>query len=267
MPIREINFGFFGSFQCRLATNPDDTNASPNGPSQTRDPSFPAFTRPGQGWTFDFDEALFDRVIRLSGPVSLRDGLVAPWKDAVVQGVKVDRGGGLLDAPGDPLVGQVVSLGQAVKFDSAAGGGPGLEALPGFELRAGTLLRSSPGTPPQIATSFSRPEASAWRQEYQTVKNQLAGSIANPARRQVLRFFFVGYSTFFMAMGTIERFVLPAPVLSATGGVLKEVADQTLPRPGRRADPGRWEIHIDFYRFDGDTLVGTVNGWVKAFFS
>lgn len=266
MPIKELHFGFFGSFQCRLATDSDPPDVSPNVPAGVPDVAG-RVNRPGKGWTFDFDEEAFDRVIRLSNPVNLRNGLVDPWRDTLSHGVRLDRGAGLVDVPGDPLTGLSVSLGQQVKFDASAGGGPGTEALVGFELGVGSLLKVTAPSPPRIRTTRGIPQSGVWWNEYKTVKKQRAEVIMHGMRRAVLLKLLTHYATVFGTyMGTVDGFVLNPPPLTASSGILKELAAQTgggLAGPGRR---DRWELHVDFYRFDADTLVGTVNGWVRAVF-
>ncbi len=212
MPIKEPHFGFFGSFQCRLATDSDPPDVSPNVPAGAPDVAG-RVNRPGKGWTFDFDEEAFDRVIRLSNPVNLRNGLVDPRRDTLSHGVRVDRGAGLVDVPGDPLTGLSVSLGQQVKFDASAGGGPGTEALVGFELGVGSLLKVTAPSPPRIRTTRGIPQSGVWWNEYKTVKKQRAEVIMHGMRRTVLLRLLTQYATVFGTyMGTVDGFVLsPAP--------------------------------------------------------
>ena len=269
MAIKQFFFGLFGSFQARLATDPDPTDFSPDGPnpafvSNTPIAALGPFSRPGSGWTYDFGEPTFDRVIRTAAPVSLRNALMDNWLDVTVGNLKVDRGTGFKDLVGDPFSGAPVSFGSGVKFDSAAGGGTSKEALTGFELTIGKVFKAKPATAPQIVTDMNISQASAWTGEYKTRKQQLAGGITGNLRREVLKWRMDNYAYFFgSAMGTVDGFVLPAPTISHTTGVLAEVAAQT------KADlkkAGRWELHIDFFRFDGDTLCGQTNGWIVATF-
>src|SRR5262245_16885721 len=153
----KIKISFAGSFQCRLATDGDKTDASPDVPAAEGT----GFDTPGKGWTFAWYEPSpddpnlithppsLDRVIRLSNPFKLRNALVDdPWEDTKVTLVEVSRSlvPGLFPLPGvladnllvplkaDPLMGQVVSLG-AAKFASATpggGAGDGHEVLDDF---------------------------------------------------------------------------------------------------------------------------------------
>jgi hypothetical protein len=81
--VDKLKFEFNGSFQCRLSTDPAPATASPKNPAT--DP----------GWTFAYGETKFDRIIRLSSPVSLRSALVDPWQDTKVSKVWIDTGSGL----------------------------------------------------------------------------------------------------------------------------------------------------------------------------
>jgi hypothetical protein len=60
--IKRLSIAFQGSFQARMATDPDLTSASPTDPDGTHG-------RKGAGWTFAYKEKPFDRVVRLSDPV------------------------------------------------------------------------------------------------------------------------------------------------------------------------------------------------------
>jgi hypothetical protein len=108
---------FSGPFQCRLATDPDDTD----------DP------RGQNGWTFAFaGEPDLDRVIRFQDPS-------APRSFAPQVGVKV------ADVNGDsshPLAGALVRLSEDAKFE----GRNGLIASPGMEPIAPFVLEIGKGT-------------------------------------------------------------------------------------------------------------------------
>src|SRR5262245_7295592 len=95
----------------------------------------------GVGWTFAYNEKPFDRIIRLSNPVDLRQGLMDGWSDAKVAGIAVDEGKGLRIGFTDPVIGEIVSLGKA-KFQAASPGrGDKKEALVDFHFSiGGTLL-------------------------------------------------------------------------------------------------------------------------------
>ena len=127
-----IKINFAGSFQCRLATDPDDTGSSPTVP---RDGGVGVL---GRGWTFAYNEFSFDRVIRLSNPVQLRSALVDHWEDTRVTKIEAasNEQSPLTQVDGDHLLGMTVSLGSA-KFDAKKGGGMGYEVLIDFDFSIG----------------------------------------------------------------------------------------------------------------------------------
>ena len=263
MAIQALTFAFNGSFQVRLATDPDPTDSSPNGSVGYS----PQPSRPGVGWTFDFDESRFDRIVRLSRPVDLRTGLMAGWIDARVIWLRVNRGAGFAPVAGDPLVGQVVSLGSGLKLDAAAGGGATHEAFQGLEVGVGTVFKAGPKSPTRIDTDGNNPDGASWEGEYKTAKQQRRAQFTNPVRQSALDGYFDHYARVFgRFMGKVDECALNTPVITPAGGVLAEVAAQMAPRPPAPPKPGRWQLHFDLYRFDPDTLVGTVNGWVDAAF-
>ena len=111
--ITRLSIDFAGSFQARLAVGFDPGNSSPTDP-------YGIYGKKGEGGTFAYREKPFDRIIRLSQPVDLRDARMDPWEDTTVKFVEIDLGRGLKPAaPGNPLLGQVVSLGTAAKFIEA----------------------------------------------------------------------------------------------------------------------------------------------------
>jgi hypothetical protein len=275
MPIRQLTFGFSGSFQVRLATDPDPTNFSPNGP-KSPPAGVPPFSRPGEGWTFDFDEPLFDRVVRFASPVSLRtDGLLEPWRDVTVISVKVDRGTGLA-AVADPLLGQPVTFGKFVKLDAAAGGGPGQEALKEFEFMVGLggmfTAIELPGAV-RVNTNVNAPDVTTRRNQYQSVKS--TASINDKGRRRVALERKDWYSMVFSFVGVIQVNLTFPLFGGGFGGVLAEIEAQGRHPPGLpglppKTPPGaptkkeQWDLHAEMTGFDPDTLVGSVTGSVTG---
>ncbi|MDX1979513.1 MAG: hypothetical protein SFV51_04535 [Bryobacteraceae bacterium] len=244
MPLRAIQIGFFGNFQCRLATDPDAPDASPADP------------RAGNGWTFTFGEVAFDRRIRFDQPVSLRDGLMDGWRSVRVNHVRGDRGGGMAAVPTDPAMGALVRLGETAYFDQAAGGGAFTQdAVMNINLRFGEgpaiLLSASPVSTPNIVVSSDQNR----QDEYMRVKPSRA--VSHAGRRAEIASRLPWYSAVFGFMGTIDQVAMNQPSISRLGGVLQEAAS------GPR---GAWQLHLDFYRFDADTLVGTANGWLDGVF-
>jgi hypothetical protein len=245
--IKVFQFGFFGSFQCRLATDPDPTGSA----------------RQSTGWTYDLGEVPFDRVIRLSAPVRLRSGLYGrPWSDTKVIGIQTDTGAGLKPvSPSDPFMSQVVSFGKIVMFDSAAGGGASKEALINFEFSAGTMFKATAPTAPSINTT--NPNV-AEGPGFDAAKTAFRAALPTPSARRASYSSQGAWTAFYQLMGTVDDAALNPPTISAASGALKDVATQMASKPP--ASKGRWVIHIDFYHFDGDTLCGDCNGWLTGYF-
>jgi hypothetical protein len=110
-----LNISFDGSFQARLAVGLDPGDSSPTDPYGT-------YGKKAEGGTYAYKEKPFDRIIRLSQPVDLRNARMDPWQDTTVKSVQIDSGSGLKPAPpGNPLLGQLVSLGTAAKFIESEG--------------------------------------------------------------------------------------------------------------------------------------------------
>jgi len=110
-----LNISFAGSFQARLAVGFDPGNSSPTDP-------YGIYGKKSEGGTSAYQEKPFDRIIRLSQPVDLRNARMDPWEDTTVKSVQIDSGMGVKPAPpGNPLLGQVVSLGTAAKFIEGEG--------------------------------------------------------------------------------------------------------------------------------------------------
>jgi hypothetical protein len=271
-----IRITFAGSFQCRLATDGAPQGASPNEPVKT----FPDRT----GWTFAwYEQPVFDRVIRLSNPVQLRSALVDPWEDAEVTKVEVSASalelvGGYwgpdVEIKGDPLLGQVVSLGQA-KFNSSAqagGGGIGYEVLDDFALSIGGLQFAAKQAKKTRLTGVN------WLSEqvqthYKKTKVEaiFAAGAMHPARRAYMTKYdsegdrfkagkvptqVDSYASFYAAEADMPNIPLSEVQINANVGVLgaaKKVADRL-----------GWTLSLNFSRFDGDTLVGRIKGVLQG---
>jgi hypothetical protein len=83
MALKQVRLLFAGSFQCRLATNPDPIGSFFSDPfGELRPP-------PALGWTYDYNEARFDRIIRCREPVQLRSALMDPFEPVKVTSVEV----------------------------------------------------------------------------------------------------------------------------------------------------------------------------------
>jgi hypothetical protein len=268
-----VRITFAGSFQARLATNGADQKDSPtewvdSSPDRT-------------GWTFSYNELRLDRVIRLSNPLQLRSALVDPWRDAKVTKVEVSASalglvggywGPMMEFKGDPLIGQVVSLGEA-KFNSRdGGGGMGYEVLDDFAFSVGgTQFLAKQAQKTRLTGVKDLPKE--WVAHYrQTKAAAVAGALAGmpPARQKLLTTFssgeekkpgaiprFIGtYSYFYATYGEMPDIPLNQVQILANVGVLgaaKQVADQHT-----------WRLSLTFSRFDGDTLTGQIDGVLEG---
>jgi hypothetical protein len=247
MAIKEIKRTFQGCrFQCRLATDPAYTTALPRSRQSG-----------GQGWTFAYNETKFDRVIRLSNPVDLRNGLVdGGWSDARVASVSVDRGRGAIFLA-DPVLGSIVSLGDA-KFQSAPpGNGPTKEALVDFRFSIGVLLKADaasipvspgldpPGGTPALVKQYLKKKPAAIsginldpdREDYLNSADELP----TPLER---------YADKYQYRGPYPGILLNNVTFNHAQGLLKEMGN-----PGNY----QWVLDLAFYQFDGDTLVGLLD--------
>jgi hypothetical protein len=268
---KEVNMGaerlritFAGSFQCRLATDNDGTTDSPSDPGRSR------------GWTFAYGETKFDQIIRCAAPVDLRTALIDPYVPARVTKVEVKAPPpfSLAKPPWEPrlmdgLIGLPVSLGKAVRFSTSAGGGRvTLEALTGFRFSIGNELLAADAVkkPQLVGEQGSNP---AWSNEYKEKKPGLvaaAKGTMDSARFNVLtttmatidaprgvRFSDV-YAFFFNKRCPTGSFPVrdPAVQFGAVRGVLSEFLFML--------GVWSWAMELAFYRFDGDTLTGQLDG-------
>jgi hypothetical protein len=263
--IKQLKISFAGSFQARLATDDDDTNASPTDPYGT-------YGAAARGWTFAYKESKFDRIIRFSAPVNLRNALVDPWKDVKVTTVEEDTGKGLVAVAGDALLGKVVSIGNAVFDTKAGGGGVTREALLSFKLSiGGGLITADPVSAP-LLNGVDGIDHSTWKKFYESRKVALITGLAMDAvRAKVLTDrFFETYASFFELRCVTKpaklkgvTFKLPAAAPAVKGPAPKP--NQVLVRLDSPASTKyTWTAQIAFYRFDGDTLTGQADGFVQA---
>jgi len=261
---KQIKISFSGSFQCRLATDVDQAADSLN------DPYGDMGQPPSKGWTFAYGETRFDRIIRCQTPVQLRTALVDPWEPVKVKQIQVQPesffpGPAMAwqTIPADPLLNLSVSLGNQAIFDTPqGGGGPGKEAILNCIVTFGDLLTATPvGTP-----KLKGPEqVSAWSTEYATKKPAailpLLSSM-NATRRKVLTTtapnnFVEYYRSRFSYKDEISPINTNVDFSPAgTTGILAAILTGW-----------SWTLHLTFSRFDGDTLVGRVEGDLSGFHS
>jgi hypothetical protein len=268
--LNAVRVSFGGSFQCRLATDPDPSDWSPSDPfGQLRSPR-------GLGWTFAYNEPPFDRVIRFSNPVQIRNALVDPWVNTRVTGVQVKLTNLAMPSvnpdwtyvPTDPLMNVGVSLGNRVFFDTKRGGGStGFEALMEFRFALGSSLFTASASGLPKLQGVERDQGVM--QEYLNKKPMLiASATMDPIRLQTLTTPVVD------ANGQIMLRTSPlAQFFSYTcrsGRILlRDVAiDQTvlwgLVAAGAQINDWEWWLEAAFSRFDGDTLTGQVEGLLSG---
>lgn len=258
--IEEIKIFFSGSFQCRLATDPAPTASSPKGPKNV-----PAGAA-GAGWTFSYQEPAFDRVIRLSKPVSLRNALMEPFRPVKVEQIQIKPRSPIatLQLPWqtvstDPLLGTEVSLGSSAVFDTAAGTGAlTQEAILNLKFSIGSLFSAEPKS--RVLLDGMQGSDTAWSADYLARKPGLV--LANAANMDVSRFnllttspSLVGNYSIFYSYRCPTRQISLVNVeypLNVTG-ILRTLLLG-------------WHFYLDlaFYRFDGDTLVGQMDGTLRG---
>jgi hypothetical protein len=264
---KQMKFTFGGSFQCRLATDAD-----PKGSSRS-DPFGDLGQPPSVGWTFAYNELNFDRIIRTRDPVQLRSGLLDPFVPVTVTQIEVQPEGfaGIelpwQVVPADPLLGLPVSLGAQAMFDSAAGGGAGFEAILNCVVTFGDLLTVTPVGVPRLRGVEQVPE---WQSEY-LVRKPLALAPAlpfmNATRLKVLTLpsaappgpprYIESYANPFSFRDQIQPIAanidfIPA---GATGLLVGMIFGWS------------WTLDLTFTRFDGDTLVGRLDGSLSGIHS
>jgi hypothetical protein len=284
---RWVRITFAGSFQCRLATDYSPQDASP---TEWKD------VFPDIGWTFSYDEVPFDRVIRLSRPVALRTGLMDEWVATKVTKVEVSASalgmvggywGPMMEIMGDPLLGQVVALGdepegrggvekgRGAKFNSshaAGGGGTGFEVLDDFAFSIGGMLFMAKQARKTKMTGIADlPDGTELEAKYRETKlDKVLGAAMPAARKKHLTTFASGefgkrgavpraigtYASFYKGSGEFPEIPLNQVQINSPLGVLaaaKKVADQLT-----------WTLRLTFSRFDGDTLTGKINGALES---
>jgi hypothetical protein len=299
-----IKISFAGSFQCRLATDPDPTDSSPNEPAPDSSP----FGTVGKGWTFAYYEENFDRIIRLSNPHALRNAMVDEWQDTRITLVEASRSLGqymspMQDAPlgddillmpvlSDPLMSQVVSLGQA-KFASATPGGgtgDGHEVLEDFAFSIGTMMFTAGQVGKTKGTGVNNlgPDVGTYYKKQKTAEvEKLLGQLKpgsekrkskadapkgpmHPARAWQLSEYF-NYSG-----ATAEDRAYPRNIQTLGSFFTMEANMPNIPLTRVQITGGRgvawmtrqaglvWKLSLNFGRFDGDTLTGKVKGVLEG---
>jgi hypothetical protein len=276
-PMKQIRIKFGGSFQCRLATDTATTRASP------RDPSEVEPGRPDAGWTFAYNEPAFDRIIRLSNPVSLRNALIDGFTPTRVTEIEVQFEQ-LVSIPGveppwvpipvNPLLGVPVSLGPNPMFDTAAGSGPVTqEAILNLQFSIGSdLFKAVPLHTPRLIgpktldPAFENPDGTdrRWVLDYLARKPPLVlalGSGAMDTRR---------FNLLVLPTGRLKTYANFYGYRCPTGSFSLKDVDFQIGQPGILGGilfGWTWSLELSFFRFDGDTLVGQMDGVLSGFHS
>ena len=263
MIFKQLRILFSGSFQCRLATDPDPSNATRSDPENPlRSP----------GWTYDYGEAPFDRLIRLRSPVELRSALIDTFLPVTVIGIEVQpQSLGPVELPfqavtSDPLLGVTVSLGAGALFDSAAGGGASREAIVNCILSFGSQLTATPTSKPLLAGIVR--DASTTADYFLRKPVAIAAALATggivPPRAAVLAKPGLtplspprNIETYANFYGVTES-ILPvaATIDFVPAGATGILASLLL--------GWSFSINLKFSRFDGDTLTGRIAGSLEG---
>jgi hypothetical protein len=270
MLFKQIRFSFAGSFQCRLATDPDATDSSRQDPYGS--PGQPA----GLGWTFAYNEARFDRFIRLASPVELRNLLIDNFVPARITKIETKLAAispmqpepPWIDWPTDPVMGLPVSFGPTAVFDSAAGGGASLEAILNLVVTItnaqGDSIKATPKSRPRLTGIQREP---AWQAEYLIKKPSLlaaalatggpgaVGLIRNRVLMEPVRL--NNYAGFFSMRESISSVGVDLDYpMNSLGGIIDQILLGW-----------DWTLDLAFSRFDGDTLTGLVSGSISGYHS
>lgn len=261
--LKQIKITFGGSFQCRLATDPAPTSSSPTSPTSIPPGAI------GSGWTYSYHEPPLDRVIRLANPVSLRNALMEPFNPVKVTQIQFQPQApfGSFELPwqtipADPLIGTGVSLGPSAVFDTAAGGGTVTqEAILNLKFSIGTLFTADPMR--KVVLDGAQGNNPAWSADYVARKPGLVLSAApsmDSSRFNVLTTnpaVVANYSVFYGFRCPSKQ--VPLTNVNYGLGGTSVLAQLLL----------GWSFYLDlaFYRFDGDTLVGQMDGVLSGLHS
>jgi hypothetical protein len=211
---------------------------------------------PGVSATYAYKEKPFDRIIRLSKPVDLRNVQVNPWTDTVVRSVMMVVGGTSKPAPpGNPLVGSAVSLGETAKWKEDEG-----YELSEITLSIGSFLI---GKPTNRVDGWNVTSV-LWRKAYYQKEKEAAlmadfGSV-DPVRLRVLNEnwakSFEVWATLHISVCTYGLDFDPGKLVFTAvfgGGATMEPAANYI-----------WGASLVFSHWDADTLCGRLDGAIGA---
>jgi hypothetical protein len=253
--LMQLFIQFAGSFQARLAVGMDPSASSPTDPYGTY-----GLKSGGAGATCAYRETPFDRIIRLSKPVDLRNARIDPWTDTTVKSVLINAGKELVPAPpGSPFQGQVISLGDKVKWIEGSDG----YQLDGLELSIGSFLAGgkpigelSPWVDPKPAPPVDPAEYSREKpKRIQAVQGQL-DEVRARVLQEVEKNEWGAWPAFFKMTAEYD-FGLIAQSLQLRANFGSSGA-MDLP------SNYYWTVNLVFSRWDPDTLGGQVSGAIYA---
>jgi hypothetical protein len=234
-----LGFRFGGSFQLRLATDPDASD-EPRGRS---------------GWTFAYgDEPDFDRIIRFNDPVAPRNFI--PSIGVLVSDAYIDS-----QSLNDSVVGQSVNLGPNSYFDGS-NGADGSEPIINFEFHVGTAkeyIYSEASAPPKgtgvHATRNPLPSGLDVLLKSRTLALQASSNPIDKERlNNINRSLNLRYQFEVTYESKLDKKITFEPGDSVIFNKMKEKQIDNL------------FLTADFYGYDGDGLVGFVKGHLSAGF-
>jgi hypothetical protein len=249
-----LKISFAGSFQARLAVGMDPGESSPTDPYGTYGKKSLGL---GVSATYAYQEKPFDRIVRLSQPVDLRNARMDPWEDTTVKSVQIVAGKGVQSVPpGNPLLGQVVSLGNAAKFIEDVG-----YLVDSMVLSIAAFFSAKPVGEVGILAYRYDNKAKA---EYQTKKPALITAIGpmgfDLVRLKVLaenaKGNFATWSDIFTNIAPYH-FYLDPPSVQFSAGFSDGSA---MERPANYW----WAASLVFSHWDADTLGGQLSGDIAA---
>jgi hypothetical protein len=235
-----LGFRFAGVFQLRLATDTDPSD-EPRGQG---------------GWTYAYgDEPDLDRIIRFNNPV-------APRSFAPDVGVNVTDAFSDGQHLNDSIIGQAVNLGPGSYFDGS-NGASGHEPIINFEFHVGNndeyIYCEATNPPSPIAQPHAERNPlpisfedllKSRTAELQSSKNAIDQQRLENIRRSLWYI----YSEEVTYQGDLDKNVKFNPMDS---GLVKSMNERNI---------DKLSLIADFYGYDGDGLVGYVNGVISTAF-
>lgn len=234
--LRNLGFRFKGVFQCRLPTDADASTER----------------RGNMGWTYAYaNEPDLDRIIRFNFPDSPR--LHAPDVGVIITDAIIDS-----QYTNDSLIGQTVNLGSNSYFDGSNGAN-GREPILNFEFHIGNdrdyvkcQSRDIPVGGGAHNTSFPLPMqldalVNSRIQKLKSQDDDISKARLEKIRRSLWGIYYMEVT--YTSILDIHEY---DPVDSGIVKLMKENGVANL------------DLQMNFYGFDGDGLVGYVNGTVMG---